>query len=150
MVIISCKPVEKTQTTIKSTSMVARPKVVIYKTKTDYYKNVPVILSSDKTKIVSYPGINDVYYKGKLAYPTLLVNGYLLDNRGINADVAFLKYSYEEYIKLSEPLTPENLFKNIIDINPVLEMYICDCTRDTAEINKIILNGFKEFCKKSQ
>src|SRR5580693_4313855 len=69
----------------------ASPSAVIYKTKGDYSKNVPVTLSDDKSKIVSYPAVQDIYYKGALAYPTPLAKGYWLDNRGINVNSAFLK-----------------------------------------------------------
>ena len=68
----------------------AGPHVLIYKTKGDYFNNVPVILSADKTKLISYPDIKDVYTNGKLALPELIAGGYLLDNRGINKDVAFI------------------------------------------------------------
>ena len=54
---------------------VAGPKAIIYKTKNDYFTNVSVTLSDDKSKIISYPGIKDVYYKGELAFPTKLKNG---------------------------------------------------------------------------
>ncbi|MDD4214166.1 MAG: hypothetical protein PHR81_05090, partial [Bacteroidales bacterium] len=54
------------------TIMTARPLVIIYKTKNDYYEKVPVTLSADKESIVSYPDIMDVFYQGELAYPTHL------------------------------------------------------------------------------
>src|ERR1017187_7906917 len=47
----------------------AGPTVVIYKTKKNYDRLVPVTLNEEKTKIVSYPGINDISYNGELAYP---------------------------------------------------------------------------------
>jgi hypothetical protein len=99
------------------------PQAIIYKTKGDYSKNVPVTLSDDKMKIVSYPAPQDVYTNGKLAYPTELVKGYLLDNRGIGPNTAFLKLTYEEYSKLTEAPNPNDLYNMIIDKNPITHMY---------------------------
>src|ERR1035437_9891940 len=71
------------------------PPTMVYKTKADYSKNVPVTLSDDKSVIISYPAPIDLKPGGSFATPTLLQDGYLLDNRGINAKVAFLKMTYE-------------------------------------------------------
>ncbi|MCK9613542.1 MAG: hypothetical protein WC401_05705 [Bacteroidales bacterium] len=124
------------------TIMTARPLVIIYKTKNDYYEKVPVTLSADKESIVSYPDIMDVFYQGELAYPTHLLNGYLLDNRGINEKSVFTKYTYEEYSRLEKTPSPETLLGMIEDDDPFVEMYRIDCVRDTAYINKIISEGF--------
>ena len=77
----------------------AGPPTIIYKTRADYSNNVPIILSEDKTVILSYPAPADLKPDGAFSTPTLLKNGYLLDNRGVNANVAFLKMSYQEYSK---------------------------------------------------
>ncbi|MBN2683025.1 MAG: hypothetical protein JXR58_10995, partial [Bacteroidales bacterium] len=45
------------------------PPIIIYKTKKDYYNNVPVILSDDKTKIVSFPDIRDLRNGDSLKLP---------------------------------------------------------------------------------
>ncbi|NVO18171.1 MAG: hypothetical protein HXX13_00630 [Bacteroidetes bacterium] len=104
---------------------IASPQVIIYKTKADYSQLVPVILSADKKSIASYPDIKDVYYKGQLAHPTQLHKGYLLDNRGISENVAFIKLTYEQYAAL--PATPgsEELMKMVVDKNPLEKMYAC-------------------------
>ena len=99
------------------------PKAIIYKTKADYSMNVPVILNDKKNKIVSYPDIKDVKNQGKLAYPTQLAEGYLLDNRGIGPNAAFLKYTYEEYQNLEQTPKPEDLMNRILDKDPIVEMY---------------------------
>jgi hypothetical protein len=99
------------------------PPTLVYKTRKDYYKNVPVSLSVDKSKIVSYPAISDVYYQGKLSYPTKLENGYLLDNRGINTNTAFLSLTYEEYSKLKKVPKLSEMYSLIIDKNPLLVLY---------------------------
>lgn len=96
---------------------------IVYKTRSDYDKLVPVILSADRTTLVSYPGVKDIYYNGKLSYPVKLNDGYLLDNRGISPGVAFLNYTYDEYSRL--PATPSagELWNRILDKDPLLEMY---------------------------
>lgn len=120
----------------------AGPKAIIYKTTADYASNVPVTLSEDKSEITAYPGIKDIFYKGKLAYPTKLNNGYLLDNRGINQNVAFLNYTYDQYSQLEATPTTDELLANILDKNPISEMYYCGSKFDykniVAELNKAI------------
>ena len=106
---------------IQSNAMV--PGVIIYQTTRDYSKNVPVILSEDKKSIASYPGVTDIYTGEKLAYPTALAGGFWLDNRGINQHVAFLGITYEEYAKLPQTPTSEELFKMILDDSPLQRMY---------------------------
>jgi len=152
----SCKTTEKkplnTSALIENKTdqpvMNARPPIIIYKTYKDYFYNIPVALSPDKTKIVSFPGINDIYYSGDLAYPTKLAGGYLLDNRGVGINSAFLKITYDEYSKFTTTPFAEELHDMVIDNNPFSEMYQLTCNRDTVEINKIITMGFKENCKK--
>jgi hypothetical protein len=74
---------------------------IIYKSKEAYNNKVPVTLSEDKKKIVSYPHPKDIYYNGKLGTPTSLSKGYLLDNRGVGKNTALLNITYEEYSKLN-------------------------------------------------
>lgn len=132
------EPIEE-QTAVKSK---AGPKVIIYKTTADYTNNVPVTLSEDKTEITSYPGIKDIFYKGEFAYPTKLNNGYLLDNRGIDQNVAFLNYTYEQYSKLKATPSSIELYSIILDKDPITEMYNCGSKFDfkdlVAELNKAI------------
>lgn len=128
--------------------MLARPPVIIYKTSKDYFNNVPVGLSDDKSSIVSYPDIADVFYQGELAYPTRLAGGYLLDNRGIGINSAFIKYTYEEYSRLNATPSAETIYNLIIDKNPFIEIYVLSCKKDTSEINRLIFSGLKENCKK--
>lgn len=125
---------------------------VVYKTKADYSKYVPVTLSADKSSIVAYPSLKDIYYKNQLAYPSVLNNGYFLDNRGVGANTAFLKLTYEDYAKLNTvpPLT--ELYNFILDKDPFTEMYsLGDRSRfknEVTEINKIISKGgLKKFTK---
>ncbi|HQN15688.1 MAG TPA: hypothetical protein PLC90_04960 [Bacteroidales bacterium] len=131
-----------------NTMVMATPPVIIYKTYKDYHKNVPVTLSADKSAIVSYPDIKDVYYNDTLAYPTRLARGFWLDNRGIGPHAAFLKFTYEEYSQLEATPAPDVLFQNILETDPFKEIYKLSCERDTVEINKIIKSGLSENCKK--
>ena len=150
-------PVESTTGTKnpdeQNVSAVASPKVIVYKTKKDYSHNVPVILSDDKKTIVSYPHPKDVYYNGRLAYPTPLVDGYLLDNRGIGPNVAFLSYTYEEYCKLDKVPDINTLYKKIIDKDPITEMWLCGFRHNygsdiSVKLNDMIYNHYLE--KKSE
>ncbi len=133
--------------TVDNVARVIAP-VIIYKTNSDFYNNVPVMLSDDKTDIISYPDITDVYYAGKLAYPTRLANGYLLDNRGVSKNVAFLRYTYEEYSKLSATPSKDELMKMIISKNPLTELYKCDKLpkNDIQKLNEVINGGLQNVC----
>ncbi len=130
----------------------AGPPVIIYKTKKDYTNQVPVILSADKMKVISYPDIKDIYTNGNFATPTLLENGFLLDNRGIGPDVAFLKITYEQYSKLPATPQPGDFLKMIQDWDPLTEMYNCGTRYQyqdlVDELNQAIKEGkLKEFTK---
>jgi hypothetical protein len=106
------------------------PRALVYKTKADYSNLVPVILSEDKTQIVSYPHPGDVRVGEKFLTPTRLNRDYFLDNRGIGPDVAFLKLTYEEYAALKSVPELSELYKLIVDIDPLTEL--CDCGSKSA------------------
>lgn len=114
------------------------PPALVYKTKADYNNLVPVILSDDKTTIVSYPGPKDIKQGDNYQMPSVLKNGYLLDNRGIGINVAFINMTYEAYSKLDKvpPLT--ELYNLITDKDPLLEL--CNCgnkSRLTDPVNQL-------------
>ena len=131
---------------------VASPPCLIYKTRADYTKNVPVILSEDKSAIISYPDVKDVYFKGALAYPTRLNDGFLLDNRGIGLNVAFLKITYEEYSVMDKTLSASELMTLILDKDPLTELYQCGLRSQYAdpekEMNGLISSGKINSCKR--
>ncbi len=131
---------------------ISSPPCIIYRTHSDYSMYVPVILSEDKSKIVSYPDIKDIYYNGKLSVPTLLAGGFLLDNRGIGLQVAFLSYTYEEYSKLSKTPNVTDLMKMLLDKDPLTEMYQCgqrsQYTEIEQDLNDLITSGKLNTCKK--
>jgi hypothetical protein len=118
-----------------------RPHVLVYKTRNDYSQLVPVLMSDDKTKIVSYPHPGDLkgvetLHATSLQQPVSLKNGYWLDRKGIGINVAFLKYTYEEYSKLQEAPTLEELYKAIIDKDPLVELYDCGNKATFTDIEK--------------
>ena len=125
---------------------------IVYKTSSDYNNLVPILLSDDKTEIVSYPHPTDLKVESGYPLPTFLNNGYLLDNRGINKNVAFLKMTYEEYSKLQNSPTLKELYSLIIDKNPLTEL--CDCgnrnsfTDIQSQLNSLIDNkSLRTKCK---
>lgn len=125
---------------------VPSPPACVYKTKKDYSHNVPVTMDASRTQIVSYPDPKDMYLNGKLALPTPLDDGFLLDNRGINEHVAFLSYTYEEYSQLKEAPGRAQLMEKIIDKDPLTEIHFCGLRSDykdiVKELNELIGKGF--------
>jgi hypothetical protein len=123
--------------------------IVIYKTTRDFSDFVPVIMNREKTVIVSYPDRMDISEVNK---PTALINGYLLDNRGINENVAFLKFTYEAYKNLGKNPTREELINLIQEKYPLSEMYFCGNRSSyqdlIPELNALIEKGFPT-CKKA-
>ncbi len=153
LVILSCGSTKKAEN-MKSTQnvQVPGPKAIIYQTKEDYSKLVPVILSDDKKTIESYPDVKDVYFNGSLAYPTQLHKGYWLDNRGIGENVAFLKLTYEEYSKLQKTPSPEELMMMVTETQPIVNMYSCGLKSSYMDIvkelnTKIDTDDFSSFIK---
>lgn len=122
----------------------ASPPSIIYKTKADYKEFVPVDLSEDKTRILSFPDINDMPYEKESAYITELEQGYLLDERGITQNTVFLNVTYEEYSQLKEIPSEEEIFEMVIDKDPFLEIYDCGSKysfeNEIEELNGIIKN----------
>jgi len=121
------------------------PHAIIYQTRVDYSNLVPINLSDDKKSIESYPDVKDVFYQGNLATPTPLHKGWLLDNRGISKNVAFIKLTYEQYSKLEKTPSVDELTAIIVDKNPVTRMYDLGLRSDFQdienELNKRIDDG---------
>lgn len=118
------------------------PPALVYKTRADYSRNVPVILSEDKATIVSYPHPEDIRTETGFPLPTPLHDGYLLDNRGIGLHVAFLSLTYEAYAALEQAPLLEELYKLIIDKDPLTELYDCGnknaLTQPVEQLNGLI------------
>lgn len=121
---------------------ITSPAVIVYKTRNNYNDLVPVELSADKTKIISYPDPKDVQ---ALPKPTELANGYLLDRRGIGKNAAFLKMTYEAYAQLPSAPSLDSLQSWLLDKNPLLEIYDCGQRYHDedleAKLNALIQSG---------
>lgn len=147
-----CSGTRKSRHLSDNSNLAMGPRVYIYKTRGDYNLQVPICLSSDKKSIVSYPDIKDVLYNGKLITPTILSDNYLLDNRGISGNVAFLKLTYQQYAVLPATPSPESLFNLILDSDPLSVLYDCGKKSDyqnlTDDLNNLItINHFSGFKK---
>jgi len=148
--VISCVSTKEVEKSI-SRNYIQNPPLLIYKTKKDYFKNIPIVLTSDKKEIASYPHPIDIFYKNNLAYPTQLVNNYFIDNRGLSVHSVFTNYEYDGFSKLKSVPTEIEFLKNIIDDNPFLELYHCGCRNDYKDevttMNQVIRKRLLRNCK---
>lgn len=103
----------------------ATPKALVYKTRADRSRNVPVTLSADGAGIVAYPHPSDLKAGDAWLTPTPLGVGYLLDNKGIGPRTAFLAFTYEEYARLPEAPSLGELLKQVVDKKPLAELWDC-------------------------
>lgn len=129
------------------------PAALVYKTRGNYRNLVPVLLSEDRSSIISYPHPHDLQGENGFSVPAELHKGYLLDKRGIGLNVAFLKLSYEEYFRLDSIPGPEELYRLIADKDPVSSL--CNCGAKSAfsdiekQLNQLIDRGeLEKVCKK--
>jgi len=154
---ISCSSTKKNATGSDSgdkqggSVSVPGPPAIVYKTKKDYYKHVPVTLSEDKSKIIAFPAQSDLKVNGKYTYPTRLSSGYLLDNRGVGKNTAFLRFTYDDYYTMDNIPTPERLMNYIIDDDPFTELYDCgrksDYDNPVEMLNRKIESGDISGCR---
>ena len=71
---------------IGTKKQMAYPKAVIYKTNGNFSNNVPITLSADSKKLISFPAPSDITEQ---TAPIKLSQGYWLDRRGISPNTAF-------------------------------------------------------------
>lgn len=129
------------------------PHLIVYKTRADYKDLVPITLSEDNSRIVSFVGPTDIYRRnpvtGKrdlLVYPTQLNQGYLLRDF-LSPNKAFLDVTYEEYASLKSSSYQKFISLDMVknkDYDPFLEMYDCGEWRsddDVARVNNLINQG---------
>lgn len=119
---------------------------LVYKTRADYFDRVPVLMNAERNRIVSYPDPTDLRNGNGLTLPTRLRNGYLLDNRGIGINVAFLTYTYQTYGALSKAPELNQLMDSLLDNNPLTELWDCGSRshykNEVDELNALIEKGF--------
>ena len=152
--LMSCKShieISKETNRMIKNQILTGQQAIVYKTTVDLTDYIPVIMNEGKTKIISYPAPSDLFYEGKLARPTILKNGYLLDNRGISENVVFLNYTYETYSKMKEAPALSDMMKNIKVLYPLKEMVNCGLLHQyndkVKELNALIDAGFPN-CKR--
>lgn len=110
------------------------PPALVYKTKADYTNKVAVMMNADRTAIVSYPHPRDIALPQGLPYPIRLNKGYLLDRQGVGPQVAFTRYTMEEYAALPEAPDMQVLLASIIDKDPLLEMCHCGNSKQFEDV----------------
>lgn len=127
-------------------SVTAIPKAIIYRTNGDFNNLVPVTMNPSGESLLSYPAPSDI---SESQMPVKLIDGYLLDRRGINAYTAFTKFTYSEYSALSSTPSPNELKEAILPGAEVTEIVRLPITAmaaasDTALCNDYIRNHFPD------
>lgn len=141
---VSCRTGSAEVVTETPHSIEAIPRAVIYRTNINVNDNVPVRVTAEGTKILSYPAPSDV---GQFSTPVELAEGWLLDRRGgVGSDTRFLTYTYSDYSCLKEPPSVSVLIDHIIKEARVTATYQLDVSlqqalADTASINDLIRSG---------
>lgn len=158
IVLSSCCGTKKTVTTEQISTVSpplavgtkASPAALVYKTRGDYFQRVPVTMNASKDSIIAYPDPVDVRLGDQLAVPTKLKKGYLLDNRGIGRNTAFLTYTYQNYAALSKVPSMNQLMDSLLDRNPLTELWDCgprsQYKKEVDELNALMEKGFPN-CK---
>lgn len=122
-------------------------RLVVYKTRKDYSNLVPIQLSQDKQTIISYPAKEDLVRVGN-KNAQKLENGFLIDLIGVTQNTVFTNFDLDQYQQVATP-TIEEFKKNIIELDPFIEMYQCERKFTQNEINKFIIdNTISEKCLK--
>lgn len=118
------------------------PRAQIYKTSEPVTDQVPVQLSGSG-QVISYPAPSDV--KGQ--QPLQLIDGWLLDRRGIGPGSAFTSYTYSDYSALKKAPSIEKLKESLVAGKVVrivrLPMTPAEAASDTAAVNALIRSGLK-------
>jgi hypothetical protein len=106
------------------------PPTLVYKTRADYADYVPVRMNDTRTEVVFCPDPRDLRKPDGYNEPIALAQGYFVDNRGIDTNIAFLKLTYQDYANLTRRPTQRELAELILDKDPLLEL--CDCGSRTV------------------
>lgn len=119
-------------------------RVIIYKTRYNYYNFVPITMNKEKTEIMSYPAKEDLILDSMFTLPVPLEGGYMLDKRGINSQSAFLNMPYLEYYQMKELPRVDSLLSMIKDSDPFEEIYDCGSITDYSDVVKELNQKIKE------
>lgn len=119
-------------------------KIIVYKTKENYRKNVAISLNREKNEVLNYPDPSDVAKHKPL--PIKLKSGYLIDCRGIDTNAAFLQLTYKQYAQLKALPSDSFILSNLIpESKPIIEFYIIAknpyAKNLKKNLNKRIVNG---------
>lgn len=141
--LMTAKPETELMEISQEVDTVVKRRVLIYRTVANFDKYVPVLLSSDKSRIVKFTDYGSL--SANLA-PISLKDGYLLDNWQINVNVAFLEFTYKEYNKLQLYPVQESLIEHVLVKKPLTELWDCGFLSEdeiTVErLNELIDNNF--------
>ncbi len=107
---------------IETFDTIVKKRVLIYRTVANFSNYVPVLLDSTKNRIIKFTDFDSLSISSA---PTPLKNGYLLDNWQIDANVAFLEFTYNEYSKLKLYPIQERLLEHILVKHPLDELWDC-------------------------
>ena len=118
--IVSCKT-----SRVQSAMPEEDARLIVYRTRTDLYRQVPITLNEAKDRVISFPAPSDLYFEGELALPVKLNDGYLLDRRGIGPHTVFTSFTYKEYSRMDAPPSTQELLDSVIDADPFESIYDC-------------------------
>lgn len=118
--------------------------VIIYKSREDYSAYVPVRLSEDGSRIISFPAPQDLKSGELFLKPIRLKQSYWLDQQGVGPTTAFLQITYEEYAALESVPAPQQLMDQILVKAPFVEMYHCGRVTDFKYVAKEINAALRE------
>ena len=145
VVLLGCRATRKTKSS--SFNVMDLKNVVVYKSKSDYSNNVPIMYSKELGSIISYPAPTDVE-RFKELKPIELSEGYLLDQIGVNLRTVYLEYSLDEYSEFREAPSLETMTKKILEYSPFVELYDIgqpnEKNNSIDKLNKLIKSGEME------
>ena len=151
VLLFSCKTKKSAVSNAVVQEYITKPGIIIYKTKADYFNNVPVNLSEDKSTLVSYPAPSDLKLNDSLLrYPIKLKENYLLDNKGIWVNVAFLSTTYKDFSALQKSPAVDEIMEMVIDKDPIIEFYFNEDKSLDSLKNEQLINYLNKLIDKKQ
>lgn len=126
----------------------ALPQAVVYRMSGDCADLVPITLSEDGKRVVSYPAPGDLSAD---CMPVDLGGGWWLDRRGVSPSSVFTDYTYIEYESMKHAPAVEDLLAHlnkdcVITRMVVLPITAAAAASDPSRVRSYIQNGFKD-CK---